>query len=900
MINAYKSYNKTVKELRSDSEKCFTSTTSILNSQGVQLKQSPPGHHEHKCERAVKVLRERIRAIVNSLPFKLPPALYPALVMEIITVLNMTANKHTGVKTPRELVVGVKVNYKHDLRAPFGTVGLFKVPNQSGAQATESRVQVGIVVGRDLNTRGSVKVYLVESGQVVNRNHFQQIKATDGLIKAMNENADKDLKIQSEEIIEVDYDLTTNGIQREQVEVAQQESNEDLRVEETILPTHTSASSVTDNSLVEVTAEEAIDNYPIATGNDGAIQPSPEQEVTAVEEETSNPETIPETNAIATTTENTTASQDTPPEETTRYSLRDRSAITKPSRFQAQYTALNLSVKQALKLHGKEAKKAIAAEFKQLIDRKVWKALRSSKSAEHSRHKRILPCSMFVKEKFDAQGIFEKLKARLVAGGHRVETELYSIGEKASPTISFEVFMIVLNIAAYEKRNAEAIDFPGAYLNAVLKDKQLMRISSTLADIAVEVDRDLNDYRQSDGSLLVEIHKALYGLPESAKLWYDHLKDTLLKLGYRNSEVEPCLFNKERYGEKSTLCIHVDDVMHTYSGTRLRSELMTVLKNTYSELKIKESKDGCISYLGMLIEFNHRHGSVSLSMPAYIKEILCMFDIVDGEEGKSGVFKNLPSSLWKGKAATPASSTLFDIDPSSKEVDKTEYASVVMKVMYLANRVRPDLKLSLGFLATRAKDPREEDIIKLARVIKYIRATENLLLTLRPDELRLYGYVDASYAIHQDAKGHTGIVISMSRMGGPIYAKSIKQKLVSRSSTESELIGLTECVGLVLWLRNVMASLNYSQPATIVFEDNQSTITMAKLGRGGKTGNSKHIDVRFFFAKQHIDKGEIEVQHIATEDQVADVLTKPLQGNLFRKHRNSLLNQPSIPSIEEN
>ena len=283
---------------------------------------------------------------------------------------------------------------------------------------------------------------------------------------------------------------------------------------------------------------------------------------------------------------------------------------------------MNLSVKQALKKHGVNAREAIAAEFQQLNSRKVWRAIHSSKSASHSKHKKILPCSMFLKEKFNAHGVFEKLKARLVAGGHRTETSLYSSSETSSPTVAFETLMLVLSIAAFEERDAEAIDFPGAYLYAILKEKQLMKIGPELADIAIHVNPELEKYQQQDRSILVEIDKALYGLPESAKLWFDHLSKFLISIGYVQSTSDPCLFNKEKYGDKSTLCIHVDDVLHTYTGKRLRSELSRHLKKEFKELKIQDTKDGNISYLGMVLSFSKQKRSISLSMPAYTKEII--------------------------------------------------------------------------------------------------------------------------------------------------------------------------------------------------------------------------------------------------------------------------------------
>jgi hypothetical protein len=793
------------------------------------------------------------------------------------------------VKTPRELVAGVKVNYHNDLRSPFGTIGLFKVPNQSKNQTTESRVQLGIVVGRDLQVRGSVKVFLVDSKQVVNRNHFQQIKASDSLIITINEFADKDLQLQSNDVIDLDYEL--KDIQEDDIE---EDTNKIVieRDEDSLLDDINGDSS---NKTASYNVDDPVIIENIITNNNNNNNNNNNHSIhnnnninTSHDSNSNNVDAHVEEKVI----------EETLVKEPSRYSFRDRTSISKPSRFSnaAQCIAMNLSVKQALKKHGTGAREAIAAEFRQLNTRKVWRAIHSSKSASDSKHKKIIPSSMFIKEKFDARGIFDKLKARFCAGGHRVETELYSMNETASPTIAFESLLLVLSIAAFEGRDAEAIDFPGAYLYATLKDKQLMRIGSDLADIAVEVNPSLKKYLQQDKSLLVELDKALYGLPESAKLWFDHLCKFLISIGYSRSTSDPCLFNKEKYNEKSTLCIHVDDILHTFTGYKLQRELSNHLKKQFiNETKVQESKNGIISYLGMAISFNKQSRSISCTMPGYIKDILNMFDDENNDMYEAVMKLPVSPNIWKGNASTPANSKLFEINPDALKIDKSIYLSIIMKIMYLSNRTRHDLKLALSFLATRAKDPTIEDIIKLARVIRYIRSSIDLPLTFQPDELRLYAFVDASYAVHPDAKGHTGIIISMGINGGPIYTKSTKQKLVSRSSTESELIALTECVSHIIWMRSTMESLGLKQhAATIIYEDNTSTIHMANSGKGGKTGNTRHINVRFFFCKENIDNGEIEVRYISTEEQRADLLTKPLQGSLFLRHRSTLLNHAPV------
>ena len=148
-------------------------------------------------------------------------------------------------------------------------------------------------------------------------------------------------------------------------------------------------------------------------------------------------------------------------------------------------------------------------------------------------------------------------------------------------------------------------------------------------------------------------------------------------------------------------------------------------------------------------------------------------------------------------------------------------------------------------------------------------------------------YVDASYAVHDNFKSQTGGIISLAR--GPVYASSSKQKLVSKSSTEAELIGVSDVLSHVLWARDFLIEQGHEVGSAKLYQDNTSTILLANKGLSS-SGRTRHIGVRYFFIKDRIDAGEVELEHMSTTDMIADILTKPLQGQLSRALRQQLLN----------
>jgi hypothetical protein len=153
--------------------------------------------------------------------------------------------------------------------------------------------------------------------------------------------------------------------------------------------------------------------------------------------------------------------------------------------------------------------------------------------------------------------------------------------------------------------------------------------------------------------------------------------------------------------------------------------------------------------------------------------------------------------------------------------------------------------------------------------------------------LAVLAYVDASYGVHDDMKSHTGCVVGIGK--GPLYAKSSTQKLNSKSSTEAELIGLSDSSNQIIWTRNFLISQGYDMGPATVYQDNQSTIAMVKNGKSNSE-RTRHIAIRFYFVADRVASKEIKLEYMSTSDMLADVLTKPLQSHLFIRLRDQLLN----------
>lgn len=896
IVNVYKLFGHTVTVIRSDKEHVFDSVRDFLAGHAIQLMQTSPESHERKVERQVRTVRERLRATIHGLPYRLPRFLYPQLVEYVISSLNMVPNIHTGTRCPRELFTNRKVNMATDLRAAFGDLILCKVPNMAANADLAPRAEYAIVVGRDTNSSGNIKVCLLHNKEVVTRRSFKPVPLTltlSSVIEAMSA---------SDAIPSSDFVDSADSLEPGSVP-------------------NTLPSVISDKEQGESPSEQLTDNSQEATQG-GGEQPSeaellppeelpqPSEVESPPEEPTSPPRTIRFTEPDATTATDNTAPptapvvdqlpvanpaptadapaapvhEEPPPApapETRQRTLRSSNADFVPGRswrdahghLTHESCALHISMDAAMKINPASTIAAVEAEVKQIVEMGVIDPVMPD-SLTPAELAAAIPSLIFCKDKRDAEGNHIKIKGRLCAGGHRLDRSQYSEAETRSSTAQNSTVMMMLCIAAYHGMHVQSIDIAAAYLNANITSRRIhMRLTPQLTAVLVRLYPQYKRFvNRNTGTITVLLKKALYGLLESAKLWFEHMKATLLAYGFTQSKTDPCLFFiPGGPGVFIMLCLHVDDMLVISWRDPLLARLAEHLKKKYKRINVQSGDT--LSHLGMSLTFNRAQRSVTISQPGFLADILAHYKVT-------------------GTAATPATADLFKIKADSPPVDPSAFASKVMKMNWLASRSRSDILLSVSFLATRSKEPTEDDDRKANRCLRYLNGTRDIATTIqyRPgDKLDTFAFIDASYACHEDAKSHSGTIVAMGRFCAPIYIKSSKQKLVARSSTEAELIALNDGVAQVMWTRNLLQELGLLDKPTVVFQDNQSTIAIAERG-GSATGRTKHIAVRYYYIKERLDELDIAIQYLPTENMVADILTKPLTGKLFVKQRKELLN----------
>jgi hypothetical protein len=235
-------------------------------------------------------------------------------------------------------------------------------------------------------------------------------------------------------------------------------------------------------------------------------------------------------------------------------------------------------------------------------------------------------------------------------------------------------------------------------------------------------------------------------------------------------------------------------------------------------------------------------------------------------------------------STTPAGQSLMENSETSPLLDDKRqkiFHADVAKALFLAKRVMFQIMPAISVLAGRVNKATQEDQNKLDKVYGYLSSNRAAVLRFKcGGTLEPCMYVDASWAIHDDRHGRTGIVVMLA--GCCVGAWTFKQRIITLSSTESEIVALSDGVKHIMWYRQWLTAQGFSIGPTKVFQDNEAVIQLIKNERRANQ-RTRHLDVRLFYPRDLEIAGHIQLVWCPTDIMIADLMTKPLQGALFRR-----------------
>jgi len=508
----------------------------------------------------------------------------------------------------------------------------------------------------------------------------------------------------------------------------------------------------------------------------------------------------------------------------------------------------------------------IEAELRMLFEE--LRALRCVRRAAIKAGTKILNSHMFVVDKYLTNGSFDKMKARLVADGRDQDVEMYP--DKSSPTVAVHLVFTALGLASSKPWwIVVKIDIKGAFIQTPMKGEPVyMKIDPKISLYVVNMFSELGDMLEEDGCLYMLLLKAMYGCIQASALWYEPIKSFILELGYECSKTDRCVFRKRVGNRVSILLLYVDDILAQVDEREVK-RLRVHLKKRFGEVQFEIGEK--LSYLGMQINIKDEGTTVDMSF--YIKKLL---------EG----------TTVKGQAS-PGNHSSFIVDKESQLLDESErkyFHSTMAKLLYLAKRARPDILTLVIFLCTRVQYASKQDKEKLERVLGYLKWTEEEVLVLKPCVTgEIVTYVDVAYTIHNDSKSHTGVIIYVGNT--LVYVSSKKQKCMSKSPTEAELIGMTDNLGLIELFHEFVdfVTMRKVNPPTI-YQDCNAVVSLVTKA-GGQT-RTKHLRARINLGKEMVNEKRVIVKYIRGEDMDAHGFSKPYDPAEHKKLKNRLM--PSV------
>ncbi|KAG8485451.1 hypothetical protein CXB51_021502 [Gossypium anomalum] len=361
------------------------------------------------------------------------------------------------------------------------------------------------------------------------------------------------------------------------------------------------------------------------------------------------------------------------------------------------------------------------------------------------------------------------------------------------------------------------------------------------------------------------LKKALYGLKQAPRAWYDRVNEYLSKLGFEKSLSEPTLYVKKTEDETLLIVsIYVDGLLVTGSKTDLINDFKTQIQEVFNMTDL-----GIMTYfLGM--EVNQSNRGIFISQHAFALKILNKFCMTN--------CKAVSTPLAQREKLTSFG--------SQERVDEKEYRGLIGCLLYLTT-TRPDLMHVISLLS-RFMHCCDTTHFKVAkRILRYVKGTLKFGVMFKKEkELRLAGYSDSDWAGSvDDMKSTSGYFFTFS--SGVFSWSSKKQQTVAQSTTEAEYIVAAVAVNKAIWLRKLLCDLNEEQlEPTEIKVDNQSAVAIAK--NPVFHGKTKHFKIKFHFVREAEQSKEVNLIHCSSQDQLADILTKPLGVTRFEVLRSKI------------
>lgn len=458
-----------------------------------------------------------------------------------------------------------------------------------------------------------------------------------------------------------------------------------------------------------------------------------------------------------------------------------------------------------------------------------------------ARREQILDCMWVYTYKFDKHGYFQKCKARIVVRGDQQPKSIHE--DTYASTLAARSFRILMAIAARFDLELVQYDAVNAFVNAILDRDVYMKMPP--------------GYRKP-GQIL-KLQRALYGLRCSPLLWQKELTNALEELGFKKVPHEPCCMMKNGI----IIFFYVDDIVLAYKKGKEHEA-----KQISNRLKQKYQLTGGNPlqwFLGIEVTRDRTRRLIWLSQTAYIDKIA---NLCEGPDRKQNSPMSGPELLpYGGRASIPSI---------------RRYQRKIGSILYAAVITRPDIAFAASRLARFNMNPSNEHHLAADRVLQYLRQTRCVGLQLGGGDEFLVAS-DASFADNAiDRKSSQAYVMQL--FGGTIGWRANKQDTVTTSTTEAELLALSQAAKESMFVDRLLRELDIRLGTnTIRLQcDNQQTIKAINKEVGLLQTKLRHVNIHNHWLRQEVQRRHISVEYVPSSEMMADGLTKALPAQQLK------------------
>ena len=463
--------------------------------------------------------------------------------------------------------------------------------------------------------------------------------------------------------------------------------------------------------------------------------------------------------------------------------------------------------------------------------------------------RKVIKSKWVFKRKINVDGAVS-YKARLVAQGFNQQPGL-DYTETFSPVVSFDSIRTIFAISAKNDFKLHHMDVSSAFLNGNLKENILM----SQPEYFVE---DGNEHK------VCKLKKAIYGLKQSSKCWHDSFSKFLKNLGFQQSDSDSCIFIAKSGNEiECIIALYVDDLLISCRSDSFLKNLKSKLMKNYRMKDLGEVKQ----FLGVNVEQNENE--IFIHQSNFVQNLLQKFQFENCKPMAT------PVDVSNKLKISTEDDKLFDVELFQKAVGS---------LLYLSTKTRPDISYAVNSVAKYCVKPNINHWCAVKRIFRYLKGTINLGISYERNKIKdCSGYSDADWAgDNSDRKSTSGYCFSLN--SGLISWRSNKQSCVALSTAEAELVALSSAAQEAVWLQKLLIELNYADEKPILlFEDNQSTICLAKSNKSHS--KSKHMDIKYNFVKDMVNKNKVLLEYCPSSEMLADIFTKGLPSERFSRLR---------------